>query len=170
MSFVLGIILSLGGLLFGIVLWKKLPSDVVGKKERMRRKETGFHGQLTEWIYWDAPLDPPRINAIGDQNVDRSARIGDRALMALLHRLSAERQVSVEEAHGLLLMRARSPRDKAFLAGRMARAVRYHWYARFKGPDLLFYPWYYLVAMVRYGRRHLYLDTLSTVLQELRKE
>lgn len=170
MSFVIGILMTLGALLFSIVLWKRLPVDAIGRRARIRRKETGFHGQLTEWIYWDAPLDPPAVDEIGDASRDRSGRIGDRALLAVLHRHAAEKQVSLEEAHRLLLEKDHTARVRAFLRGKMRRAIRSHWRTRYRGPHFLFYPWFYLVAAVRYGRRHLYLESLSGILQELEKE
>jgi hypothetical protein len=169
MSFFLGSMLGIAGILFAILLWKSLPADNVGRPPRVRRQETGFQGRLTEWLYWDAPLSAPRTKDLDAPATERLARVGDRALFAALSRVQSERQVSLEEAHRLIKKHAKSPAARAFLDGRMRRATRLHWRSRYGGPPSLFVVWYYLIAVVRYGRRHLYLETLSAVLQELRR-
>jgi hypothetical protein len=169
MSFVVGTLLSLVGLLFAILVWQSLPTDGVGRPPRHRRQETGFQGRLTEWLYWDAPLQAPRMKAMGATTQERLGHVGDRALIAVLSRIAPERGVTVQDAHPLLLKEVRAGPARAFLEGRMGRAMRAYWRQRYLGPSFLFLPWYYLVAMVRYGRRHLYLETLASVLQELQR-
>lgn len=167
MSFVLGMLLSIGAGVFAIVLWQKLPADRVGFRTRERRRASGFQGQMTEWLYWDATLQPPRPDDIADTKRDRSSQIADRALLAVVHRHATEHRLSLTDAHKALLKETKHPAVRAFLDGKMRAAVRHHWYFRYQGPDFLFYPWFYLIAVVRYGKRHLYLETLSAVLKEL---
>ncbi len=169
MSYFIGIILGLAGLLVAILVWNSLPTDGIGRARRLRREEAGLQGRLTEWLYWDATLQSPRVKNIDAPNQERLNRVGDRALWSVLARLQTERQVSMDEARRLLRNEVHHGAARAFLDGNMRRAMRLHWWRRYTGPAFLFIAWYYLVAMVRYGRRHLYLETLSAVLQELRK-
>lgn len=168
-GFLLGGLLGLAGFVFAILVWQSLPHDPVGRPARIRRRETGLHGRVSEWLYWDAPLRSPRTKNLETPAEQRLAQVGDRALSAVVGRVQTERQIPPEEAREILLKETRSPTVRAFLEGRMGRAKRLHAHTRYTGPAFLFLPWYYLVACIRYGHRHLYLDTLAAVLQEMRR-
>jgi hypothetical protein len=169
-SYLLGSLLALAGLLFAVLLWQKLPTDGVGRPPRVRREqEGGIQGRAAHWLCWDAALDSPRQKDLHKPVQERAQQVGMRSLAAAVVRFQHERQVSLEEAHALLQKEVSSPATRAFLAGKMRRAIRIHWRYRYMGPSFLFIPWFYLVAKIRYGYRHLYLETLAAVLQELRR-
>jgi len=162
------IFLILGGLITGAIVWAKLAHDDVGRQLRQRRTQVGLQGRQTEWLYAEATLDRPDPDQLASNAAGLLARPGLRALQAVVRREAIQTNVAVQLAHQRLLQRTRSPLARAFLEGKMRRAIRIHWRSRYKGPTNLFLAWFYLVAVIRYGRRHLYLDTLAAALKELR--
>jgi hypothetical protein len=157
-----------GALLVGAFVWSKLTADDVGRRLRRPRAVVGLQGRQTEWLYAEAALDRPDPTQLSSNAAGLLARPGLRALQAVVRREALETNVTVQLAHQRLLQRTRSDLGRAFLEGRMSRAIRVHWRRRYAGPSALFLPWFYLVAVIRYGRRHLYLDALAAALKELR--
>ena len=169
MSFVIGLLLSLGGILGILLVWQMLPRDPVGPVARTRRNVTGFQGQATEWLYWDAPLTPPEPKHIDKPLQAHASGVADRLLRALVGRVAVERQVTLDKAHKALLDEAKDPRVQAFLRGKLNRAVRAHWRRGFHGPPALFPFWFYVVAYPRHGRRYLVLETLNGIMKEMQR-
>lgn len=165
MSYFLGIVLGLSGLVMLLVLWGKLPRDEIGRTDRRRRYQHGVQGRLSEFLYWDALLE--------GRHSDDSAvagpytRTGDRALSMVVSRYQTENRLEREDARSGLQREVQSRAAKAFLAGDMDQAIIAHWRARYRGPRPLFRLWFHLVARIRYGHRHMYLDTLTFILQEI---
>lgn len=168
MSLVVGILFILGALVLGALLWTSLVHDRVGRRERRRGEATGLQTQVAEWLRYDAAVAKPSLERLGAHTPEAPVNPADRALHAVVLREAVERNLALPKAHERLKERARSPLARAFLAGRMGRAVRIHWRSRYTGPPALFWPWFYAVATVRYGRRHMFLDTLSATLREFR--
>jgi hypothetical protein len=157
-----------GGLLVGAFVWAKLVPDDVGRRLRRPRTVVGLQGRQTEWLYSEAALDRPDPDQLGSNAAGLLARPGLRALQAVVRREAIQRNLTVQLAHQRLVQQTKSELGRAFLEGRMSRAIRIHWRSRYNGPPSLFLAWFYLVAVIRYGRRHLYLDTLAAALKELR--
>lgn len=169
MSVAVAIVVIMGSLTAGLFLWRALPPDAVGRPARIRRTSPGFQGQLTEWLYWDAELQRPRPDKLGDAAAGLPGRVADRALFAVVHRHGVQSNLQPAKALADLRTKTKNPAARAFLDGKMSRAVRLHWRNQYGGPDGLYILWFYFIAVIRYGKRHLYLDTLSAVLKELRK-
>lgn len=168
MSVLVSVLLILSVLVLGPWLWTKVAVDRVGRPIRTRRGTGGLQGRLMEWLYFDAPLQKPRIKQLDELRPEANLRPADRALQAAVRQEAIEHGLGLAEAHQRLQQRFRSPLASAFLSGKMERAIRTHWRTRYRGPPRLFWPWYYLVASIRYGRRRLFLETLTATLKELR--
>lgn len=158
----------IAAVVFGGFLWASLPRDPVGRADRARLKQVGLQGQLTEHLYWDALLEPPRPDRLKPPTASGGGRLADRVLWAVVSRYARTHRLGMDEAIVRLHTEVRSPAATAFLKGKMRRAVRMHWRRRFTGPSFMFVPWYYLVITVRHGRRHLWLDAMSSILKEIR--
>ena len=161
-------VLIFGSVFGAVLLWTKLRPDPVGYRTRLRRNRSGLQGQLDEWLYWQAPLTKPPMRRVVDAEPQPGESPWLRALQTLVRREMLEADVEPAEAFGRLQARAKTPLSRAFLQGKVSRAIRLHWSTRYDGPDVLYPLWFYGVALIRYGRRHLYLDTLSAALKELR--
>jgi hypothetical protein len=162
------ILLLIGGVIGGAFVWIKLQPDDVGRRLRRRKEVVGLQGRQTEWLYSEAALDRPDPKALSSDATGLLVRPGLRGLQAVVRKEALETNTTLELAHGRLRSRAKDPMLKAFLDGEMNRAIRLHWRGKYRGPPSLFLAWFYLVAVIRYGRRHLYLDTLAAALKELR--
>lgn len=169
MSLVIAIPLLIGVLVLGTILWPKIRHDGVGRRTRVRREPSGLQGQVAEWLYWDAAVRRPDVRRYSEpeQRAEPPKEPADRALHAVVLREALERRLPMDIAYQRVKQRAKSSAARSFLNGQMGRAVRSDWQRRYRGPGALFVPWFYLVATVRYGRRHLFLETLSHVLKEL---
>lgn len=164
----LGIILGVGALIVGVFVWNKLAVDDVGRRLRRKREVVGLQGRQTEWLYAEASLDRPDPTQLASDASGLLTRPGLRSLQAVVRREALVSNLTVQLAHQRILARTKGPLGQAFLKGEMSRAIRIHWRSRYAGPPQLFLLWFYLVASIRYGRRHLYLDTLHAALKELR--
>lgn len=151
-----------------VVVWARVSHDKVGAKPRERKQLAGLQGRLSEWLYWDAPLDAPDVRSLDDRALTATTPPAHRALLAVVRRESYEGGVSLEEAYERVRRRAASPVASSFVRGRLGDAVRVHWASRYRGPAGLFLLWFYAVAYPRYGRRRLTLETLAQALKELR--
>lgn len=165
---VVAIVLIIVAGVMGAFVWSKLVPDDVGRRLRRPRAVVGLQGRQTEWLYAEAALDRPDPAQLHANAAGLLARPGLRALQAVVRREAIQTNTTVQLAHERLLKRSKGELATAFLEGRMGRAIRIHWRTRFRGPSSLFLAWFYLVAVIRYGRRHLYLDTLAAALKELR--
>jgi hypothetical protein len=170
MSVVVSIVIFITVFIVGAIVWTKLQHDSVGRRQRQRRQATGLQGQVAEWLYWDAAVTKPDLKRFQKDAEEKAPTTpSDRALHAAVLRESLEANVSLAEAYERLKKRANKPLSRALLNGQLRRAIRIHWSSRYKGPESLFLPWYFLVASIRYGRRHMYLDTIAAALKELSK-
>jgi hypothetical protein len=168
MSLAIAIPLLMIVLVVGTILWPKVRPDNVGRKNRVRRQRTGLQGQVGEWLYWDAPVAKPDLARYAEgASADNPENPADRALHALVVRLALEQRLGMADAYQRLKSRGTDPVVRAFLNGKTGQAVRIHWQRRYRGPEALFYPWFYAIATVRYGRRHLFLETMSALLKEM---
>lgn len=169
MSLIVAIPLLIGVLVLGTILWPRVVHDGVGRRTRVRREPSGLQGQVAEWLYWDAAVRRPDVRRYADPETpaEPPKEPADRALHAVVLREALEHRLPMDVAYQRVKQRATSPAARAFLNGRVGRAIRLDWQRRYRGPDALFLPWFYAVATVRYGRRHLFLETLSHLLKEL---
>ncbi len=169
MSLIVAIPLLIGVLVLGTILWPKVTHDGVGRRTRVRRQPSGLQGQVAEWLYCDAAVRRPDVRryADADGRAEPPKEPADRALHAVVLREALESSLPMDVAYQRVKQRATSPAARAFLNGRVGRAIRLDWERRYHGPDALFMPWFYLVATVRYGRRHLFLETLTDLMKEL---
>ena len=165
---VVTLLLILGAVFTGAILWFRLAHDPVGYRERRRRLKAGLQGRLDEWLYWQAPLSGPPMKKLFTHEPQPGDAPWFRALQVVIRAEALRTNVEPQAAYAKLQARYRSPLALAFLRGRVRTAIQTHWRSRYGGPDALFYPWFFLVAYPRYGRRHLYLDTLSAALEEFR--
>lgn len=143
--------------------------DDVGRRLRRRKAVVGIQGRQTEWLYSEAALDKPDASLLAANATGLLTRPGLRALQAVVRKEALETNVDLPKALARLKEESTSALAKAFLEGNMGRAIRIHWRSRYRGPSSLFPFWFYLVAYIRYGKRHLYLDTLAAILQEFRE-
>jgi hypothetical protein len=164
----LAFLVILGAVLGGLVAWSALRPDPVGKRVRQRASQGGLQGRLDEWLYWEAPLASIRIKDPKILQQINTTNPWLRSIQSLVRRVSVEDNVDENEAFARLKKRAKTPIAQAYLRGELGRATRLHWRSRYRGRPSLFWPWYYGVALVRHGRRHMILETMSTALQELR--
>jgi hypothetical protein len=164
----LAVPLVIASLIALVVVWARVAHDKVGAKPRERKQLAGLQGRLSEWLYWDAPLDAPDLESLDDKALSATTPPAHRALLAVVRREALEGGVPLKEAYDRIRKRATSPVAHAFVRGEMGRAVRAHWSGRYAGPDGLFILWFYAVAYPRYGRRRLTLETLAQALKELR--
>ena len=151
-----------------VLVWARVAHDKVGAKPRERKQLAGLQGRLSEWLYWDAPLDAPDLEALDDRPLTATTPPAHRALVAVVRREALDGGIPMREAYDRIRARTKTPVARAFLRGEMGDAVRAHWTSRYRGPEGLFMLWFYLVAMPRYGRRRLALETLAQALKELR--
>lgn len=161
-------LLIVGALVAGALLWSGVRPDTVGRRTRVRRTVAGLQGKLTDWLYWDAPLKKPNTKDLDAAPTTAALSPADRALQAVVRREALELGLAPTAAYEHLKQRVQTPVARAFLEGEMGAAVRAHWRRRYRGRPGLFYLWFYLIALIRYGKRHLYLETLSAALQELK--
>lgn len=168
MSVVLAILLMLGTIVLLAVVWKKVAIDEVGDV-RIDHVGVGVQGRVARWLNDSAPLRAPRpptkVRKKGRPDPESPA---GRALAAMIREEMVTHRLPAEAAHSRLLQRANGPVSRAFLDGRMRRAVFLHTITRFTGPPWLFWPWFTFIALIRYGRRRLYLDTVTAVVREMR--
>jgi hypothetical protein len=168
MSTALAVIMFIGAGVLIALVWKKVASDEVGD---VIKDNTGFgvQGRVADWLGDSAPLRAPRPpqQRVRKGRPDPESPAG-RALAALIREEMVLHRMDPEAAHSRLAMRAPGPVSRAFLDGRMRRAVFLHAITRFTGPAFLFWPWFTFIALVRYGRRRLYLDTVTAVVREMR--
>ena len=169
MSIVLAITMILAVLVAAVFLWTKISHDAVGRRQRTRRQPAGLHSQVSEWLYWDARVAKPMLDRYAAQPKAQGPPQdpADRALHAIVLKEALVNNITMDRAYVRIKQRTKSPKARAFMAGQMGRAVRLHWRSRFHGPDGLFVLWFYLVAGPRHGRRHLFLETISSVLKEM---
>ncbi len=149
--------------------WKKVAIDEVG----VVKKDTtgvGVQGRVAKWLGDAAPMRAPRPPSKRPKKgkPDPESPAG-RALAALIREEMVIHRMGPEDAHERLKHRAPGPVSRAFLDGRMQRAVYLHTITRFTGPPALFWPWFSFIALPRYGRRRLYLDTVTAVVKEMRQ-
>ncbi len=150
------------------IVWKKVAVDEVGEV-RYKPIQTGVQGKVAYWLAENAPLRAPRPPTKKKRKgkPDPESPAG-RALAAMIRQEMVEQQLAAEAAHEHLLERAPGPVARAFLDGRMRRATVLYALTRYTGPGWLFWPWLGLIASVRYGRRRLYLDTVTHAVREMR--
>lgn len=151
------------------IAFKKVAADEVGVVE----KETvgfGVQGRVAKWLSDAAPLRAPRPPTKPKKKgrPDPESPAG-RALAALIREEMVIHRLAPEAAHDRLVKRAPGPVSRAFVEGRMKRATTLHAITRYTGPQGLFWPWYAFIASVRYGRRRLYLDTVTAAVREMRQ-
>lgn len=168
MSALLAGLLLLATLVLLAFVWRKVAIDEVGDV-RIDRIGIGVQGRVAQWLNDSAPLRAPRppTRTRRKGRPDPESPAG-RALAALIREEMVMHRLAPEGAHERLVQRAPGPVSRAFLEGRMRRAVFLHAITRFTGPPWLFWPWFSLIALVRYGRRRLYLDTVTAVVREMR--
>lgn len=168
MGWVAATLLLLGTTVLVAAVWKKIAVDEVGEV-RYKPIQSGVQGKVAYWLQENAPLRAPRPPARRRKKgrPDPESPAG-RALAALIRQEMVEHQVAPEPAHERLLTRAPGPVSRAFLDGRMRRAVVLYALTRYSGPAPLFWPWLAFIASVRYGRRRLYLDTVTHAVREMR--
>ncbi len=149
-------------------VWKKVAVDEVGEV-RYKPIQAGVQGKVAYWLEENAPLRAPRPPTKKKRRgkPDPESPAG-RALAAMIRAEMVDHQVPPEAAHQRLLARAPGPVSRAFLDGRMRRAVVLHALTRYSGPGPLFWPWLAFIASLRYGRRRLYLDTVTHAVREMR--
>jgi hypothetical protein len=168
MDFIISMLLIIGACFVLAFAWFKLSHDPVGKKQRARRTSAGLQGRVDEWLYWQAPVTKPPMKKIYNAEPMPTDPPWLRALQTLIRQEAAGSNVAPEAAYAKLVARHRAPLPQAFLKGQVQRAIRTHWRRQYRGPDGLFFVWLYLVAYPRHGRRHLYLDSMSAALKEMR--
>lgn len=168
MSVFLASMLMLATIIMLSIVWKKVAIDDVGDV-KVDHMGVGVQGRVGKWLRDTAPLRAPRPPTQKPKKgrPDPESPAG-RALAALIREEMVIHRLDPEGAHEQLVERAPSPASRAFLEGRMNRAVYLHTITRFRGPTGLFWPWFIFIALVRYGRRRLYLDTVTAVVRELR--
>ena len=168
MSWTAAIVIGLVVLILVVIVWKKVAHDDVGD---VRRKPTpeGVQGRVAFWLDENAPLRPPRPPTKPRKRgkPDPESPAG-RALAAMMRAEMVIHQVPPDAAHQRLIARSPGPVSQAFLEGKMGRAMVLHTRSQYAGPPALFWPWFAFIAMVRYGRRRLYLDTVTHAVQEMR--
>lgn len=169
MSFAIGVIILVVSALVALLIWTSVGRDEVGWKPKQRRQLAGLQGRTTDWLYYEALLQAPDALRIQKEGVTAISAPSDRALNAVVAREAFARRIEGSQALARMRESHQHPLARAFLQGKMGAAMRVHWRGRYDGPDGLFVLWYYLIALPRYGRRHLFLDTLAAVLQEFRK-
>lgn len=168
MDFIVSMLLIIGSCFVLAFAWFKLSHDPVGKKLRGRRTSAGLQGRVDEWLYWQAPVTKPPMKKIYNAEPMPTDPPWLRALQTLVRQEAAATNAAPEVAYGQLVARHRGPLAQAFLKGQVQRAIRTHWRRQYRGPDSMFFVWLYLVAYPRHGRRHLYLDSMSAALKEMR--
>lgn len=162
------IVLALGAAAAAVALWRVLPADLAAPAA----PAGGLQGRAANWLASAAPILAPEPDPDGEglawpASGERSP--ADRVLNALVHVTMSQAGVDRRAALERLGRRARTPAARSFLTGHMRRAVRQHLRTRYRGPPALFPAWYYAVAMVRHGPRHLHLETLHAIHAELRE-
>ncbi len=168
MSALLATLLILATIVVLAIAWKKVAVDDVGDVI-VDNVGFGVQGRVAKWLRDTAPMRAPRPPAQRPKKgrPDPESPAG-RALAALIREEMVLYRLAPEAAHGRLVERAPGPVSRAFLEGRMNRAVFLHTITRFTGPPLFFWPWFTFIALARYGRRRLYLDTVTAVVREMR--
>ncbi len=168
MSVALAIILILATITLIAFAWKKVATDEVGDVI-IDRAGFGVQGRVAKWLRDSAPMRAPRPPSDRPKKgrPDPESPAG-RALAALIRQEMVIHRLDPEAAHARLQERAPGPVSRAFLDGRMRRAVFLHTITSFRGPQVFFWPWFLFIALVRYGRRRLYLDTVTAVVREMR--
>ncbi len=168
MSAVLATLLILATIVLLAIAWKKIAVDDVGDVI-VDTVGVGVQGRVARWLRDSAPMRAPRPPAQRAKKgrPDPESPAG-RALAAMIREEMVIHRLAPDAAHNRLLERAPGPVSRAFLDGRMNRAVFLHTITRFTGPPVLFWPWFTFIALVRYGRRRLYLDTVTAVVREMR--
>ena len=169
MSWVAATILGLAVVVLVAVVWRKVAFDDIGDVRRKAAPE-GVQGKVAFWLDESAPLRPPRPPTKPRRRrakPDPESPAG-RALAAMMREEMVVHQIAPEAAHLRLITRSPGPVSKAFLEGKMGRAMLLHSRSRYRGPPALFWLWFAFIAMVRYGRRRLYLDTVTHAVREMR--
>lgn len=156
--------------ILGALIWTAIVQDEVGWRPKKRRVAAGLQGRTTDWLHQEALLTAPDPRRMREGEISQLSGPTERGLNAVISREAFQRDIPLADAYDRLHGRVKAPLLLAFLDGKMRRAVRIHWRSRYRGPDVLFLPWYYAVAYPRYGRRHLFLETLSAVLKEFRTQ
>lgn len=158
----------LGTAILLFLVWKKVAVDEVGVFQK-DSVGAGVQGRVAQWLEDSAPLRAPRPPTKPKKKgrPDPESPAG-RALAALVREEMVVHGLGPEAAHERLIKRAGGPVPRAFLEGRMRRAVVLHAITRYTGPPWLFWPWFVLIALIRYGRRRLYLDTVTAAVKEMR--
>lgn len=151
-----------------VIVWRKVAKDEVGTPP-LRPSPDGVQGKVAYWLDETAPLRPPRPPSKPRKKgkADPESPAG-RALAAMLREEMVRNRMGPDAAHEHLLNRSPGPVSHAFLTGRMRRAMILHTRSQYAGPPALFWPWFALIAMVRFGRRRLYLDTVTHAVREMR--
>lgn len=151
-----------------VVVWRKVAHDDVGDVRR-RVDPEGVQGKVALWLEENAPLRPPRPPTKPRRRgrPDPESPAG-RALAAMMRREMVTQQITPEAAHQRLIARSPGPVSQAFLQGKMGRAMVLHTRSLYAGPPWSFWPWFAFIAMVRFGRRRLYLDTVTHAVQDMR--
>ncbi len=168
MSWFAAVMVGLAFIVLTALVWKKVAHDDVGDVRRKVKPE-GVQGKVAFWLQENAPLRPPRppTRPRKGGKPDPESPAG-RALAAMMRQEMVLNQVAPEIAHQRLLNRSPGPVSHAFLEGRMGRAMVLHTRSLYAGPPWLFWPWFTFIAMIRFGRRRLYLDTVTHAVQEMR--
>lgn len=168
MSWFAAVTLGLAVFVMVMIVWRKAAHDDVGDYIAKIDPE-GVQGKVAFWLKENAPLRAPRPPTQRRRRAkpDPESPAG-RALAAMLREEMVVNQITPEAAHQRLTARSPGPVSTAFLGGHMGRATILYARSRFAGPPWLFWPWFFFIALVRFGRRRLYLDTVTHVVREMR--
>jgi hypothetical protein len=171
MSAVIAILILITVLVVGALIWTKMRQDKVGRISPRRKDPVGLQARVSEWLTWDAVVGRPDLGRYAEDAKDTGQPRDpvDRALYAVVLREALAHNLRPPDAYQRLRKRTKDPVGLALLRGKLGQATRTHWRRTYRGPDALYLPWYWFVAVPRHGRRQLVMETLSHALKEWRK-